>query len=147
MIARIQTYLPSSCEKAWRMVLQRDAFIHVTRGMLGFQGAEEWPDLFHEGQVIETRLLFFNLIPGWKHRLRITRVDHGKMDLASQEQGGFVRNWEHRKWIEKKGPESSCLYTDEIVIEAGWLTLFVWMFAHVFYRYRQIRMRQLAKHL
>ena len=128
------------------MILQRDAFLYITRGMLGFRGAEEWPEVFQEGQVIETKLLFFNLVPGWEHRSRVIRIDHENMEIASQEEGGVVRRWNHRKWIEDK-TEWSCLYTDEIDIDAGVLTCFIWMYAHVFYRYRQRRMRQLADRL
>ena len=125
------------------MLLQRDAFLHITRGMLGFKGAKEWPETFEEGQVVETRLLLFNVVPAWKHTLRVIRIDHANMEIASREQGGVVQRWNHRKWIEA-GSQTSCSYTDEIDISAGLLTWVVWAFAHVFYRYRQKRMRQLA---
>ena len=128
------------------MLLQRDAFLHITRGMLGFRGAEEWPEVFQEGQVIETKLLFFNVVPVWKHRIRVIRIDHENMQLVAQEEGGLVRRWDHRKWIEEES-ESSCLYMDDIDIDAGLLTFFIWAYAHLFYRYRQRRMRQLAEHL
>ena len=128
------------------MLLQRDAFLHTTRGMLGFKGAKEWPETFEEGQVIETRLLLFNIVPAWKHTLRLIRVDDENMEIASREEGGFIEQWNHRKWIEEES-ECSCLYTDEIDIHAGLLTWLVCAYAHVFYRYRQRRMRQMAVRL
>lgn len=146
MIARIQTSLPSSAVQAWPLLIQRDAFLHITRGMLGFAGAEKWPDLFEEGQVHETKLLVFNFIPAWKHKLRIIEVDSENMSISSREEGGLVRRWNHRKWIEAVSA-NSCLYTDEIDIKAGLLTWSVWSYAHVFYRYRQRRMRHLAARL
>lgn len=146
MKATIQTTLPYSAAEAWQMLLQRDAFLYITRGMLGFKGAEAWPEFFEEGQVIETRLLFFSFIPAWKHTLRLARVDHENMEIASREEGGFVRRWNHRKWIEEKS-ERSCLCTDEIDIDAGLLTWLIWAYAHIFYRYRQRRMRQMAVRL
>jgi hypothetical protein len=111
--------------------------------MLGFAGAEQWSELFEEGQVLETRLLFFNVIPAWKHKLRLIEVDPENMNISSQEEGGPVRRWNHRKWIEAVSAKS-CLYTDEIDIDAGLLTWLIWAYAHVFYRYRQRRMRHLA---
>ena len=128
------------------MLLQRDAFLYITHGMLGFRGAEEWPEVFAEGQVIETQLLFLNIFPVWKHRSHVIRVDHENMKIASQEEGGCIRRWNHRIWIEG-GSESSCKYTDEIDIDAGIFTFFIWIYAHVFYRYRQRRMRKLADRL
>ncbi len=76
MIARIHTSLAIHAADAWKMLLQRDAFLYITNGMLGFKGAEEWPEFFEEGQVIETQLLLLNRLPAWKHRLHVIRVDH-----------------------------------------------------------------------
>ncbi len=126
MIARIHTSLPTTAADAWKMLLQRDAFLYITHGMLGFRGAEEWPEVFEEGQVLETQLLFLNIFPVWKHRLHVIRVDHENMEIASQEEGGCIRRWNHRKWIEG-GSELSCNYTDEIDIDAGIFTLFIWI--------------------
>ncbi len=144
MIAKIHTTLPQAADKVWPTLLQRDAFLYITRGMLAFRGAEQWPEIFHEGQEVETRLLLFNFIPAWKHTLRIIRIDDDKTELASEEAGGLIKRWNHLKWVEKES-EQSCIYTDEIDINAGLLTFFVWLYAHIFYRYRQRRMCQLFK--
>jgi hypothetical protein len=146
MIARIQTELPSSAEKVWRALLQRDTFLHITRGALGYRGADQWPEVFAEGTEIETRLLFLHALPGWKHTIRVVQVDHENLLLASEERGGFIRRWNHRIWLEPLDG-TRCQYTDEIDIEAGWLTPAVWAYAHLFYRYRQRRWRQLARML
>ena len=135
--------LPTTAAEAWRALLQRDAFLHATYGMLGFRGAEEWPENFEEGQLVETQLLIFNFLPAWKHTLHVIKVDHDNMEIASRERGGLIRQWNHRKWIEG-GSGAICKYTDEVDIDAGALTLFVWLFAHIFYRYRQRRMRLAA---
>ena len=39
------------------------------------------------------------------------------------------------------------LYADEIEIRAGLLTVFVWLFAHGFYRYRQMRWQRVIRRL
>ncbi|MGD8244871.1 MAG: hypothetical protein PVI63_06740 [Anaerolineae bacterium] len=146
MIARIQTELPSPAEKVWQALLKRDTFLYITRGMLGFQGADQWPEVFGEGLEIETRLVFLHLIPGWKHRLRVVRIDEEKREMASEEEGGLIQQWNHRIFVERVAAQR-CRYTDEIDIEAGLLTGIVWVYAHIFYRYRQARWRRLAKGL
>lgn len=40
--------------------------------------------------------------------------------------------------------ETTCHYTDEVEIRAGRLTPLVWLFGHLFFRYRQMRWRTLA---
>ena len=144
MIARIQTELPSSAEKVWQALLKRDTFLYITRGMLSFRRADQWPEVFQEGVEIETRLVFFHLIPGWKHRLRVVKVDEEKLEVASEEGGWVIRRWNHRIWVER-GTEQRCRYTDEIEIRAGLLTSMIWAYAQIFYRYRQSRWRRLAK--
>jgi hypothetical protein len=147
MIARIRTELPSSAEKAWQALLKRDTldtFLYISRGMLGFQGADQWPEVFREGLEVKTRLVFFHLVPGWKHKLRIVRIDEEKLELASEEEGWIVRQWNHRILVER-GAGQRCRYTDEIEIRAGLLTGMIWVYAQLFYRYRQSRWRRLAK--
>lgn len=146
MIARIDTYLPASAEKVWRILLRRDTFLHITRGMLGFRGSDAWPEMFREGTVIHTRLLFFHVIPGWKHTLRVVRVDQDALALDSEEGGGILKQWNHRIRLEPR-TDDRCRYTDEIDIEAGLLTPLIWAWAHVFYRYRQHRWRKLVRAL
>lgn len=146
MKAVVETDLPSSAEAVWSALLKRDTFLAITRGMLGFRGTDEWPETFEEGLVIETRLVFFHLIPAWRHTLRIVRVDEETLTLASEEKGGPISRWNHRIFAEE-GSEQRCHYRDEIDIEAGILTPAIWAFAQVFYRYRQRRWRHLARTL
>jgi hypothetical protein len=146
MMAKIQTELPSSAAKVWQALLKRDTFLYITRGMLGFRQTDQWPRTFRKEVQIETRLFFFHLIPGWKHRLRIVKVDEEQRELVSEEQGFIIRQWNHRISLQKESAQR-CRYTDEIEIKAGLLTPLIWAYAHLFYRYRQRRWRRLAKRL
>lgn len=128
------------------MLVKRDTFLYVTRGVFGFTGADRWPEEFHEGPEIQTRLLFFHLIPAWKHHLYLIRLDETQGEVRSEERGGFIRRWDHRIRIEPEN-SSRCRYIDEIRIQAGLLTPVVWVFAHLFYRYRQMRLRRLIRWL
>lgn len=146
MIARVETELPRSAENVWRALLKRDTFLYITRGILGFRGTERWPEVFREGMEIRTRLVFFHLVPAWKHTLRVIEVDEEKLTLASEESGGPIQRWNHRIWVESIA-QDRCRYTDEIEIKAGLFTVLIWAYAHAFYRYRQSRWRRFAKDL
>jgi hypothetical protein len=143
MIARITTSLSTNAERVFAAVQKTGTFLYITRGMLGFSGANKWPATFDEGDELQTRMWFFHVIPGWRHYLRLVSVDPAEMELHSNEHGGPIRKWNHRIKIEP-ATESSCHYLDEIDIEAGILTPLIWLYAHVFYRYRQRRWRRLA---
>jgi hypothetical protein len=147
MIATIRTHLPTSADRAWQALLKRRTFLYITRGLVGFSGIEKWPEILgQEGLEIETRIWFFHIVPAWKHRLRVVKVDETGRQIFSEEQGGFIKTWNHRLSVEPES-EQRCRYQDQIEINAGWLTLCVWIYAHLFYRYRQMRWRKLARTL
>ncbi len=144
MKAIIKTQFNISADDAWKLLQQRDTFLYITRGFLGFSGSKNWPEKFYKDLLLHTRLIFYHIIPGWKHRLKIIQLDHLKYELFSNESGGPVRAWNHLIKIEPEA-EHTCRYMDQIDIKAGILTPFIWGYAHLFYRYRQRRWKKLIQ--
>ncbi len=146
MVVKVHTQLPTSADHARRVLARRDTFLYVTRGAFCYTDANRYPEELHEGQEIQTRILFFHSIPAWRRHLRLVRVDGKRREVLSQERKGFISAWNHRIHIE---PENTvrCRYTDEIEIRAGILTPLVWAFAHLSLRYRQLRLRRLIRWL
>lgn len=64
--------------------------------------------------------------------------------IRSSEGGGPVTTWNHTIRL-KPGAGGACRYTDEIEIRAGLGTPAVFLFAQVFYRYRQYRWHRFVK--
>ena len=65
--------------------------------------------------------------------------------IVSYERGGIIRTRNHI--IQVAPVPCGCAYSAEAEIQAGLLTIFVWLYANVFYRYRQARWRKLAGQL
>jgi len=76
--------------------------------------------------------------------LNLKKISDSSRTLYTNEGGGLVPVWNHLIKIESIS-EGSCLYADDVDIEAGLLTPIVWFYAHAFYRYRQWRWRALLK--
>lgn len=146
MIARVERNLPASADQVWTNLQRKQTFLYITRGMLGFSGSDSWPERFAPGLEIQCRLWFLHVLPGWRHFLSVISVDHESMVLLSHERGGPMRKWNHTIRI-KAVSEATCNYEDEIEIEAGALTPFVWLYAHIFYRHRQRRWVKLLRKL
>jgi hypothetical protein len=70
------------------------------------------------------------------------RIDKAAKATVSQESGRLARVWNHTLSFREVAP-GAVSYTDEIEIQAGWLTPGIWLFAQVFYRYRQRRWKAL----
>lgn len=139
----VQTQLPASAEAVWAKVKLPATLLYVARGLLGFSGAQHFPPEWHEGEVVQTRLWFFHMLPAWwKHTLVAAEVDGGRHVIRSREHSGFY-TWDHVIRVTPLAA-GACRYSDEIEIHAGLLTVFIWLYANVFYRYRQMRWRRLV---
>jgi hypothetical protein len=146
VVVRVTTRLPVQADTAWDTVKRPDTLRYITRGLLGFRIAGDVPEQFTEGETYGMRLLFFGVLPAWRHRIEIVRVDEAAHEIRTEERGGPVRRWRHRITVDAEG-WGATRYLDEIEIEAGVLTPFVWLYAQLFYRYRQMRWRKLARQL
>jgi hypothetical protein len=143
---RVSTDLESSADRVWAQLKKPETLVYVTRGVLGFRPLDDVPDRFEEGWVIRMRLLFFHFISAWKHEIRVVRIDEQAHEIYTNERGGPIRKWNHLLKVEPRS-ERRCRYTDAIEIGAGLLTPSVWLYAQLFYRYRQLRWRKLARSL
>jgi len=144
MQATISTTLDANAEAVWSKVKCSATLSYVTKGLLGFKGFAQFPAVWQEGQTVHTRLLLFGFIPGWKHQLTFERISDLDMELSTCEAGGLNSCWNHDIEVRRLSSEQ-CHYVDRIDIEAGWATPLVWLYAHLFYRYRQWRWHQLVK--
>ena len=150
MRIELETRLACRPESAWRKLMEPALLVHIASPLIRFVPIDPpaLPTRWAEGRYrVAMRVL--GMIPigaqwvglelpdgpepeGWPRRVR----DDGSGDLA--------KRWDH--WIEiAPHPEGGTRYVDRVDVEAGWLTLGVWLFAQLFYRHRQSRWRRLAE--
>ena len=144
MRLKISSSLNAPADHVWALVKKSSTLLFVARGLLGFSGAERFPPEWIEGSTVQTRLLLLGLFPAWKHSLTFQEINDSNRVLYTNEEGGFVTVWNHRIRVDPAEADS-CIYSDELEIEAGAFTPLVWLFAHLFYRYRQLRWRLLLR--
>lgn len=142
MRAKISSVLKSPADDVWRLVKKSSTLLYVTKGLLGFAGAADFPSEWREGTTENTRLLFFGFLPAWKHQLRFQKISDSELILYTNEGGGLVPTWNHHIRVEPLS-EYTCRYTDDVEIKAGLITPLVCLYANIFYRYRQWRWRSL----
>lgn len=146
MIARISTYLPCSEAELWQKIIEPASLQYVASPILGFVPVDggaidtEW----RVGKVYDLKLYLFKVIPLGRHSIRLVTVDRKTNTITSKERGALARVWNHTISFREVEP-GKLHYTDEIEIEAGWLTLAIWAFAQLFYRHRQRRWKALLK--
>lgn len=120
--------------------------MQVTSPLLKFKalGADQLPDKWEIGKEYRLKLLLFGIIPLGRHFIKIIEINPEKKIIISAEHGFVTKTWNHVIKIDSKD-DFNIIYTDDIEIKAGIFTLSIWLFAHVFYRYRQRRWKELLK--
>lgn len=143
MKAIITSKLNISAGDAWRLVKKSSTLIFITKGVLSFSDSDHYPEEWLENRSVTSRLKFFGLFPAWNHEIYFQKICDSALEILTQEQGGIVSKWEHLIKVTPTDNDAIILYTDQIDIEAGLFTPFVWLYAHLFYRYRQLRWKRL----
>lgn len=144
MFARISTEFACTEDELWERIGQPASLQFVASPLLTFVPAEpglldrEW----EVGRDYSLKLYLLNFIPLGRHTIRLLKVDKEKNIISSCERGTLARVWNHTITFREVTP-GRVSYTDEIEIRAGWLTPFIWLFAHAFYRHRQRRWKLL----
>ncbi len=141
----LSTELPCSFEAAIDAVKRPALLFHIARPLVTFVPDPEtivgprWEEGTHW-----YRLRLFACVPFGRQAVRITFDESAdRLRLRDNGYSRLIRKWDHLITIER-GPDRT-LYRDELDLDAGLLTPFVWLFARGFYAHRQRRWRQLAK--
>jgi len=146
MFARISTRLACTEAELWQKIIEPRSLQFVASPILSFVPAEagaldgEW----QVGRPYSLKLYFMKLIPLGRHTIQLVKIDKERNIISSRESGMLAPVWNHNISFRALAP-GVVSYTDEIEIRAGWLTPFIWLFAHVFYRHRQRRWKMLLQ--
>lgn len=144
MRVTLTTLLDTPAERAWAEVQTARLLEHVAAPLLVFTPINpqvlptEWiAGTFHVGVRLFGRL---SLGTQW---IVTTMPSQGPdcYQIRDNGRGTFAKRWDHMITIEPLDP-ARCCYRDDIAMQAGLLTPFVWVFARLFYAYRQRRWRR-----
>jgi len=102
-----------------------------------------WPDSWAEGTYL-VGVRIFGYLPFGQQAIVISYPE-SRDGFVMRDNGhsALIKRWDHT--ISMTAVEGRTRYQDVVIIEAGLLTLPVWLFAKLFYRYRQRRWRLLAR--
>jgi hypothetical protein len=108
-------------------------FSEMTEAMAGIATYAGLPasDTAREGDMIIVDVTFWKLFKQKGHRMFIERLDPTARIIQSRESGNGIRRWDHTLSVQPG--ESGAVWTDRVVIDAGWRTPFVARFAAFVY--------------
>ncbi|MFN7827590.1 MAG: hypothetical protein ACK5RR_06470 [Acidobacteriota bacterium] len=146
MIVRRSTKLSVTKETFWRLIIEPRSLQFIAAPLLSFvpltpQTIEALSRQWEVGVQYNLNLCLLNLIPLGPHKIELIKIDRATGTIVSRESGRLAQTWNHTIHFYEVSP-GTISYTDEIDIRAGWLTLPIWFFAHIFYRHRQRRWKR-----
>lgn len=94
------------------------------------------------GEISNFKFKLFGVIPFGTHSIRVIELDKDTYTIYTNEINSSVPIWNHRitlKYLDK----NKTIYTDEVELNAGWKTNFVYLWGVLFYKHRQRKWRRL----
>ena len=128
----------------WEELQKVSSLIYVASPILKFrsQKGSSIPEKWSLGNEYRLKLWFLGIIPIGDHFIKLVELNKEENLIVSNEYGRLTKAWNHT--IEFNAIDHQTIeYTDEIEIKAGIMTLFIWLFAQIFYRHRQNKWKKL----
>jgi len=148
MRVTVTTTLPCTLEEAREQVMTSRLMRHVSWPLTMFTPVEPatLPAVWRPGDYV-VRMRSLGVLPLGRQTISITLPPAGPGEVLVRDDGSgqLVRRWDHLITLRSSGDGTCTRYTDRVDVDAGPLTLPVWLWAHLLYRWRQLRWRRLAR--
>jgi hypothetical protein len=143
MIVWKSSVFPASRETVFEKLQQMETLRYIAKPYATFEPIGEAVSTWTVGSTSAYLFRLFGVIPYGTHKIHILRFDRD--GVSSHEGNEYVPVWNHDIMIEPIDANHT-RYTDSVEIQAGWKTMFVWLWASAFYRHRQRKWIRLLKH-
>ena len=146
MICKISSLFNENIDIIFDKVQEPNILLRITSPLLKFKNIspEVLPKKWKINDSFQFKLYFLCFIPVGFHNIKVIKIDKNNYEIISNETGKIAKVWNHYIYL-KKIDNKKTHYTDKIEIKAGIFTLFIWLFAKFFYRYRQKKWKKLLK--
>ena len=136
MIVRKTSVFPAKREDVFEKLQRLETLQYIASPYATFTPVEGSDGFtWQVGETSSYRFRLFGLIPFGTHVIHIERFDID--GIKSREHNEHVPVWNHTITLKDLGSQTE--YTDEVEIQAGWKTPFIWLWARMFYSHRQRR--------
>ena len=135
---------PAAKDEIFRRLQKLKTLQLIAHPYATFKSVDDTEELtWEEDSAFAFHFKLFALIPFGVHTIKVIQFDIEK-GIYTQEGNKHVPVWNHKIILEKID-ENTTKYTDIVEIQAGWKTLFVYLWANCFYAHRQRKWKRLLK--
>lgn len=135
---------PAAKDEIFRRLQKLKTLQYIAHPYATFKSVDDTEELtWQEDSAFAFHFKLFTLIPFGVHTIKVIQFDIEK-GIYTQEGNKHIPVWNHKIILEKID-ENTTKYTDIVEIQAGWKTLFVYLWANSFYAHRQRKWKRLLK--
>ena len=134
MVVQKTSVFPASREIVFENLRKLETLQYIASPFATFEPVEDAGSVWAEGEKSSYRFRLFGIIPFGTHTIRIIRFS--PEGISSREGNEHVPVWNHDITMVRLD-DNHTKYTDQVEIRAGWKTVFVWLWANLFYAHRQ----------
>ena len=142
MVVQKTSLFPASKETVFRKLQQLETLQMIAKPYASFEPIGETVSTWMIGSMSSYRFRLFGVVPIGTHTIHIVRFDPD--GISSYEGNEHVPVWNHDITL-KPVDAKHTRYTDRVEIQAGWKTVFIWLWANAFYAHRQRKWMRLLQ--
>lgn len=144
MTVRKTSVFPASEKEIFKRLKKLKTLQYIAYPLATFTPVDGDNELIWEvGRISSYRFKLFGIIPLGIHTIKVIHFGLNE-GIFTNEGNKYVPVWNHKIVIEKID-NNSTKYTDIIDIDAGWKTVFVYLWAICFYSHRQKKWIKMLK--
>ncbi len=142
-IIRKTSVFPASKEAVFSLLQRLETLQYIAKPYATFENLGKDNALIWEpGKAFAFQFRVFGLVPLGVHTIHVKEFCADA--IYTNESNPFCPIWNHRIVLMEKD-KTHTVYTDEVEIDAGWKTQFVFLWAKAFYGHRQKKWMKLLK--
>jgi hypothetical protein len=142
MIVKVSSIIKTTPEILWEQIQRTKSLQYISAPILYFIPKKDTvlKDGWETNKEYNLSLFLLKFIPLGQHKIVINKISQDTNEIVSSESGLLAKTWNHKIKFDAINSKQ-IMYTDTVEIKAGLLTIFIWLFAQIFYRHRQRRWR------
>lgn len=142
MLVKVMSVFNCNSDQLFNEIKKSKSLFYIAEPLVKFVEVENHliPEFWEEGKYL-IKMYILGFIPFGSQWIIISMDD----DIKNIRDNGYskiIKKWDHNVYLKDIG-NNRTLYADTIEINAGILTLFIVLFANIFYRFRQKRWKKL----
>lgn len=111
------------------------------RGLATYEGLDDDIEVV-KGETYTVDVTLWGFLKNSGHVMHVEDLDLGRRLIQSREHNAAIKRWDHRLTVDKH--VQGALWTDDIIMDAGWRTFGAARFCAYVYGYRHRRRRALS---